>query len=100
MPTGVTATDSLPTQEKSGTLGLLPLTALVVASGRARKRSDIGKATLLGFATVLLLSLLVSLGVMSQPELAALPAAASMANLLEAAGRGWASSQAPMLWPI
>lgn len=65
-----------------------------VGSGRARKRSDIGKATILGFATVLMLYLLVSLlslGVMSQPELAALPAAASMANVLESVVGPWGS---------
>jgi arginine:ornithine antiporter/lysine permease len=65
-----------------------------VGSGRARKRSDIGKATILGFVTVLLLYLLVSLlslGIMSQPELAALPAAASMANVLESAVGPWGS---------
>lgn len=65
-----------------------------VGSGRARKRSDIGKATILGFVTVLLLYLLVSLlslGVMSQPELAALPAAASMANVLESVVGPWGS---------
>lgn len=65
-----------------------------VGSGRARKRSDIGKATILGFVTVLLLYLLVSLlslGVMSQSELAALPAAASMANVLESVVGPWGS---------
>lgn len=65
-----------------------------VGSGRAKRRGDIGKATILGFVTVLCLYLLVSLlslGVMSQPELAALPAAASMANVLEAAVGPWGS---------
>ena len=65
-----------------------------VGSGRARKRSDIGKATILGFVTVLLLYLLVSLlslGAMSQPELAALPGAASMANVLESVVGPWGS---------
>ncbi|SHF44155.1 arginine:ornithine antiporter, APA family [Litoreibacter ascidiaceicola] len=65
-----------------------------VGSGRARKRSDIGKATILGFVTVLLLYLLVSLlslGVMSQPDLAALPAAASMAYVLESVVGPWGS---------
>lgn len=65
-----------------------------VGSGRARKRSDIGKATILGFVTVLLLYLLVSLlslGVMTQPELAGLPAAASMANVLESIVGPWGS---------
>ena len=65
-----------------------------VGSGRARRRSDIGTATILGFVTVLCLYLLVSLlslGVMSQPELAALPAAASMANVLESVVGAWGS---------
>ncbi|MFZ1468130.1 MAG: arginine-ornithine antiporter [Paracoccaceae bacterium] len=65
-----------------------------VGSGRAAKRSDIGRATILGFVTVLLLYLLVSLlslGVMAQPELAALPAAASMANVLESIVGPWGS---------
>jgi arginine:ornithine antiporter/lysine permease len=65
-----------------------------VGSGRARKRSDIGTATILGFLTVLLVYLLVSLlslGVMSQSELAALPDAASMANVLESVVGPWGS---------
>jgi arginine:ornithine antiporter / lysine permease len=65
-----------------------------VGSARAAKRSDIGKATILGFVTVLLLYLLVSLlslGVMSQPDLAGLPAAASMANVLESVVGPWGS---------
>ncbi|KTB78520.1 amino acid APC transporter [Pseudomonas syringae pv. syringae PD2774] len=46
-----------------------------IFSARARKRSDVGKATVIGFITVLLLLVLVnvlSLGVMTQPELAKL----------------------------
>ncbi|WP_207863456.1 amino acid permease, partial [Pseudomonas sp. 71_D] len=42
-------------------------------SARAEKRSDVGKATVIGFITVLLFLVLVnvlSLGIMSQPELA------------------------------
>ncbi|WP_138934419.1 arginine-ornithine antiporter [Roseovarius arcticus] len=65
-----------------------------VGSARAAKRSDIGKATIFGFLSVLLLYLLVSLlslGVMSQPELAGLPAAASMANVLESVVGPWGS---------
>ncbi|WP_281966834.1 arginine-ornithine antiporter [Roseovarius nanhaiticus] len=65
-----------------------------VGSARAAKRSDIGKATILGFVSVLLLYLLVSLlslGVMSQPELAELPAAASMAHVLESIVGAWGS---------
>ncbi len=65
-----------------------------VVSARAGRRSDIGRATILGFATALTVYLLVSLlsfGVMSQPELAALPGAASMANVLEKALGPWGS---------
>lgn len=65
-----------------------------VVSARAERRSDIGKATILGFITALLIYLLVSLlsfGIMSQPELAALPGAASMANVLEKAVGPWGS---------
>ena len=65
-----------------------------VVSGRAAKRSDIGRATILGFIIALAAYLLVSLlsfGVMNQPELAALPAAASMANVLEQAVGPWGS---------
>ncbi|MDE1165128.1 MAG: arginine-ornithine antiporter [Pseudomonas sp.] len=46
-----------------------------VYSGRAQKRSDVGKATVIGFLGVLALLVLVnvlSLGIMSQPELATL----------------------------
>jgi arginine:ornithine antiporter / lysine permease len=65
-----------------------------VVSGRAANRADIGKATIIGFVTALVAYLLVSLlsfGVMSQPELAALPGAASMANVLEKAVGPWGS---------
>jgi arginine:ornithine antiporter / lysine permease len=65
-----------------------------VVSARAERRTDIGRATILGFATALTLYLLVSLlsfGIMSQPELAALPGAASMANVLEKAVGPWGS---------
>ncbi len=44
-----------------------------IFSSRAEKRSDVGKATVIGFITVLLLLVLVnvlSMGVMTQPELA------------------------------
>jgi arginine:ornithine antiporter / lysine permease len=44
-----------------------------VYSARAEKRSDVGKATVIGFVGVLALLVLVnvlSLGIMSQPELA------------------------------
>ena len=65
-----------------------------VVSARAANRPDIGKATILGFVTALSLYLLVSLvsfGVMSQPELATLPGAASLANVLEKAVGPWGS---------
>ncbi|MCF5029223.1 arginine-ornithine antiporter [Pseudomonas syringae] len=56
-----------------------------IFSARASKRSDVGKATVIGFITVLLLLVLVnvlSLGVMTQPELAKLQNP-SMAAVLE-----------------
>ena len=65
-----------------------------VVSGRAERRADIGRATILGFITALSIYILVSLlsfGVMTQPELAALPGAASMANVLEKAVGPWGS---------
>jgi arginine:ornithine antiporter / lysine permease len=65
-----------------------------VVSARSERRSDIGMATILGFGTALALYLLVSLlsfGVMTQPELAGLPGAASMANVLEKAVGPWGS---------
>lgn len=57
----------------------------VVFSGRAKKRSDVGKATLLGFAAVVLIYATVtvfSYGIMSQQELKELPNPA-MAYVLE-----------------
>jgi len=65
-----------------------------VVSGRAARRTDIGRATILGFIAALCVYLLVSLlsfGVMTQPELAGLPGAASMANVLEKAVGPWGS---------
>ncbi|WP_083654782.1 arginine-ornithine antiporter [Burkholderia sp. SRS-W-2-2016] len=62
-----------------------------VFSGRAEKRSDVGKATVIGFVGVLLLLVLVnllSLGVMKQPELAALKNP-SMAGVLERVVGHW-----------
>ncbi|KJK03824.1 MULTISPECIES: arginine-ornithine antiporter [Pseudomonas] len=56
-----------------------------VYSGRAQKRSDVGKATVIGFIGVLALLVMVnvlSLGVMTQPELAALQNP-SLASVLE-----------------
>lgn len=62
-----------------------------VYSARAEKRSDVGKATVLGFLGVLALLVLVnvlSLGVMKQPELAALKNP-SMAYVLEQVVGKW-----------
>lgn len=56
-----------------------------VYSARAEKRSDVGKATVVGFAGTLLLLVLInvlSMGIMSQPELAALKNP-SVAGVLE-----------------
>ena len=56
-----------------------------IFSARAEKRSDVGKATVIGFVTVLLFLVLVnvlSLGIMTQPELAKLQNP-SMAAVLE-----------------
>ena len=56
-----------------------------IFSSRAEKRSDVGKATVIGFITVLLFLMLVnvlSLGIMTQPELAKLQNP-SMAAVLE-----------------
>ncbi len=56
-----------------------------IFSARAEKRSDVGKATIIGFSSVLLLLVLVnvlSLGIMTQPELAKLQNP-SMAAVLE-----------------
>ncbi|AKJ98964.1 amino acid APC transporter [Pseudomonas chlororaphis] len=56
-----------------------------IFSARAERRSDVGKATVIGFITVLLLLVLVnvlSLGIMTQPELAKLQNP-SMAAVLE-----------------
>ncbi|WP_207880676.1 amino acid permease, partial [Pseudomonas sp. 32_A] len=56
-----------------------------IFSSRAEKRSDVGKATVIGFVTVLLFLVLVnvlSLGVMTQPELAGLQNP-SLASVLE-----------------
>lgn len=62
-----------------------------VYSARAQKRSDVGKATVLGFVTVLLLLVFVnvlSMGIMSQPELAKLQNP-SMAEVLERVVGPW-----------
>ena len=62
-----------------------------VVSGRAKSRADVGRATLLGFVVVLALLMgvsLLSLGILSQPELAALKNP-SMAGVLERAAGPW-----------
>ncbi len=63
----------------------------VVFSGRARKRSDVGKATVLGIITVILIYMLITLlsfGVMSRNGLAHLSQPA-MAQLLESLVGKW-----------
>lgn len=62
-----------------------------IFSSRAEKRSDVGKATVIGFITVLLLLVLVnvlSMGVMTQPELAKLqnPSMALVLSMWSATG--------------
>jgi arginine:ornithine antiporter/lysine permease len=96
--TGAPALGSVMAQVKSTMLVTLwvfiGIEGASVVSARAARRSDIGSATIIGFVVALLIYLLVSLlsfGVMSQPELAALPAAASMANVLEKAVGPWGS---------
>nr|MBO2509155.1 arginine-ornithine antiporter [Gammaproteobacteria bacterium] len=62
-----------------------------IFSARAEKRSDVGKATVIGFVTVLLLLVLVnvlSLGILTQPELARLQNP-SMAGVLEQVVGHW-----------
>lgn len=64
-----------------------------IFSARAAVRSDVGKATVIGFVTVLLVLVLVnvlSLGIMSQPELAKLKNP-SMASVLEHVVGRWGS---------
>ncbi|ULJ60579.1 arginine-ornithine antiporter [Wielerella bovis] len=63
-------------------------------SARAEKRSDVGKATILGFVGVLALLVLVnvlSAGIMTQPELAGLKNP-SMAYVLERAVGSWGAA--------
>jgi arginine:ornithine antiporter / lysine permease len=95
---GVPALGDVVTQVKSTMLVTLwvfiGIEGASVVSARAEHRADIGKATILGFVTALCVYLLISLlsfGVMSQPELAALPSSASMANVLEKAVGPWGS---------
>jgi arginine:ornithine antiporter / lysine permease len=96
--TGTTTLGTVMTQVKSTMLVTLwvfiGIEGASVVSARAERRSDIGSATIIGFVVALLIYLLVSLlsfGVMSQQELAALPAAASMANVLEKVVGPWGS---------
>ena len=95
---GVPALGDVMTQVKSTMLVTLwvfiGIEGASVVSARAEHRADIGKATILGFGTALAVYLLISLlsfGIMSQPELAALPSSASMANVLEKAVGPWGS---------
>jgi arginine:ornithine antiporter/lysine permease len=95
---GVPALGDVMTQVKSTMLVTLwvfiGIEGASVVSARAEHRADIGKATIFGFATALCVYLLISLlsfGVMSQPELAALPSSASMANVLEKVVGPWGS---------
>ena len=65
-----------------------------IFSSRAEKRSDVGKATVIGFITVLLFLVLVnvlSLGIMTQPELAKLQNP-SMAAVLEHVVGPWGAA--------
>jgi arginine:ornithine antiporter / lysine permease len=65
-----------------------------VISGHAKSRPDVGRATLLGFVIVLVLLMgvsLLSLGILSQPELAALKNP-SMAGVLERAAGPWGAA--------
>lgn len=95
---GVPALGDIMTQVKSTMLVTLwvfiGIEGASVVSGRAENRADIGRATILGFVVALAVYLLVSLlsfGVLTQPELAGLPGAASMANVLEKAVGPWGS---------
>lgn len=95
---GVPALGDILTQVKSTMLVTLwvfiGIEGASVVSARAEKRGDIGKATLLGFGIALAVYLLVSLlsyGVMTQPELGALPSSASMANVMEKVVGPWGS---------
>lgn len=95
---GTPSLGSIMTQVKSTMLVTLwvfiGIEGASVVSARAVNRADIGKATIIGFVTALIVYLLVSLlsfGVMTQSELALLPGAASMANVLEKAVGPWGS---------
>jgi len=63
----------------------------VVMSGRAKSKSDVGKATVIGLVSVLLIYVLItvlSMGVMTREELAALPTP-TMAYVFEAVVGKW-----------
>ena len=66
----------------------------VIFSGRAKKRSNVGRATFVGLAAVIAIYLLVSvlsLGLMNRPDLAALGQPA-MASLLESVVGPWGAA--------
>lgn len=70
----------------------LGIEGAMMMSARAKRRSDVGKATMIGFTLALSLYILVTtlcFGVMSQTELAALPNP-SLAYALEACAGSWA----------
>ena len=70
----------------------LGIEGAVMMAGRARRSSDVGKATVTGFLLALVLYILVSTlcyGVMTQPEMAILPNP-SLAYVLEASAGVWA----------
>lgn len=63
----------------------------VALSGRARKKEDVGKATLIGFIVSLVICILVSVlpfGILTQPELKQIPTP-SAAGVLKAATGDW-----------
>jgi arginine:ornithine antiporter / lysine permease len=71
--------------------GFIGIEGAVVVSARAKKRSDVGKATLLGLLMTLFLYVLISflsLGVVGQPTLSGMPNP-SMAYVLEAVVGKW-----------
>ncbi|MDH0094138.1 basic amino acid/polyamine antiporter [Achromobacter mucicolens] len=66
----------------------------VVLSGRARKRSDVGKATLLGFVVALIIYMLLSVlpfGAMTQPALAQVANPSTSGVLEQIVGSPWGS---------
>lgn len=66
----------------------------VVLSGRARKRSDVGKATLLGFLIALIIYILLSVlpfGAMTQPELTQVANPSTSGVLEHVVGAQWGS---------